>query len=381
VKPRASEIAIVHDWLTGQRGGEHVLEAVLELLPEATLFALTHVQGSVGPAIEAKKPRTSWLSRVPLLRRAPGLALPLLPRAIESLDLRDFEGVLSISHCVALGARARGTHLLYSLTPMRYAWDGFEDYARGANALARGIGEGLRGKLQRWDRAASRRPKAIACISEHVRERIRRSYEREARVVFPPVDTESFGEAGRHFEPGERFLALGAVRPNKRLDEVAMAFRELRLPLDIVGHGSARALDRLRELGGPTVAVLGELPRHAVIEKVARARALVHAAHEDFGIAPVEALAAGRPVIGFERSGVRESVGELGVLFQGPVIDGVRRFLESERDLPAPGVLRERAALFSKARFRESFSSFLREEGGPAFARALGPRAAGVFAW
>ena len=374
-------VAVVHDWLTGQRGGEHVLEAVLELLPGATLFALTHVPGSVAPAIEEKKPRTSWLSRVPLLRRAPGLALPLLPRAVESLDLRDFEGVLSISHCVALGARARGTHLLYSLTPMRYAWDGFEDYARGAGALARGIGEGLRGKLQRWDRAASRRPRAIACISEHVRERIRRAYEREARVVFPPVDTDAFGEAGRRLDRGERFLALGAVRPNKRLDEVAQAFRELRLPLDIVGPGSPRALERLRELGGPTVSLLGELPRHEVIERVARCRALVHAAHEDFGIAPVEALAAGRPVVAFERSGVRESVGELGVLFGGPVVEGVRRFLERERDLPGPEVLRERASLFSKRRFRESFSSFLREEGGPAFARALGLRATGVLAW
>jgi glycosyltransferase involved in cell wall biosynthesis len=369
-------VALVHDWLTGQRGGEHVLEAVLELLPGAELFALTHVPGSVARTIEARRPRTTWLSRVPLLRRAPGLALPLLPGTIESLDLRDFDGVLSISHCVAIGARARGPHLLYSLTPMRYAWDGFDDYARGRGALARAAGEGIRRRLQRWDRAASRRPRAIACISEHVRARIRAAYGRDARVVVPPVDTEAFAAAGRRLERGERFLALGAVRPNKRLDEVARAFKELALPLDIVGPGSPRALARLSALGGSSVSVLGELPRELVIERVARARALVHAAHEDFGIAPVEALAAGRPVVAFERSGVRESVGELGVLFAGSVVDGVRSFLERERDLPGPEVLRARAALFSKERFRETFSRFLREEGGAAFARALGPAGA-----
>lgn len=358
-------VAIVHDWLTGQRGGEHVLEAVLELLPDAEVVTLTHVPGSVSPAIEERVTRTSWLSRLPVASRSPGLALPLLPRAVESLDLSGFEAVLSISHCVAIGARVRGTHLVYSLSPMRYAWDAFDDYAAGSGRVARFVGEKLRARLQRWDRAASARPKAIACISEHVRARVQRAYGRDARVVAPPVDTVAFARGSEGVTPGERFVAVGAVRPNKRLDEVARAFRALGLPLDIVGQGSERALARLRALGGPTVSVLGEVPRDEVIARVARARALVHAANEDFGIAPVEALAAGRPVVAFARSGVKETVADLGVLFDGSVEEGVRRFLEVEKDLPGPSVLRARAALFSKERFRESFSRFLREEGFP----------------
>jgi glycosyltransferase involved in cell wall biosynthesis len=373
-------VAVIHDWLTGQRGGENVLEAVLELLPDAKLFALTHVPGAVSPAIEARRPTTTWLSRAPALSRAPGLALPLLPRAIESLDLRGFDAVLSVSHCVALGARARGAaHLVYSLTPMRYAWDGFEDYARGHGALARSVGSALRTRLQRWDRAAATRATAIACISEHVRARIRAAYGRDARVVYPPVDTGAFERASGTAVPGERFVAVGAVRPNKRLEATVRAFAALRLPLDVIGPASAGARARLAALGGGVVTVLGEIPREELVRRVATARALVHAANEDFGIAPVEALAAGRPVIAFARSGVAESVGELGVLFTDSVEEGVRRFLEREKDLPDATTLRARARLFSRDRFRESFSAFLREEGGEAFARALAPE--GVHAW
>jgi len=361
-------VAVVHDWLTGHRGGEHVLEAVLELLPQARVFTLTHVPGSVAPAIEERVQATSWLARVPFARRSPGLALPLLPRAVESLDLSGFDAVLSISHCVALGARTDGVHLLYSLTPMRYAWDGFEDYARGAGPLGRFAGARLRASLQRWDRAASRRPRAIACISEHVRARVREAYGREARVVPPPVDTERFERASEGVAPGERFIAVGAVRPNKRLDDLVRAFRELALPLDVVGPGAPRALARLRRLGGPTVSVHGEVPRDELVRLVARARALVHAAHEDFGIAPVEALAAGRPVVAFERGGVKETVSDTGVLFAGSVAEGVKRFLAVEKDLPGPEARRARARLFSRARFEERFKAFLREEGGEAFA-------------
>ncbi|MBI3724116.1 glycosyltransferase, partial [bacterium] len=300
--------------------------------------------------------------------------------------------VLSISHCVAVGARARGAHLVYALSPMRYAWDGFDDYASEAGSLgplaplARLLGGKLRQRLQRWDRTAGSpaRVRAVACISEHVRARVLEAWERDARVVYPPVDTETFARAGLAVSPGERFLALGAVRPNKRLDLVVSAFRELALPLDVIGPGSPRALERLQRKGGPLVSVLGEVPRDEVVRQVASARALVHAASEDFGIAPVEALAAGRPVIAFARSGVRESVApagepEAGVLFEEPtsasLVAAVRRFLAlSERgDLPDAALLRERAERFSRERFRENFSRFLRVEGGEAFARSLAP--------
>jgi glycosyltransferase involved in cell wall biosynthesis len=245
---------------------------------------------------------------------------------------------------------------------MRYAWDAFDDTPRGAKALGRFAAQRIRAALQEWDRNAAARPNAIACISEHVRARIRSAYNRDARVIHPPVDTDVFERASESATPGDRFVSVGAIRPNKRLDDVVLAFRVLGLPLDVIGPGSARALARLRKLGGPTVQVLGEIPRGELVQRVARARALVHAAHEDFGIAPVEALAAGRPVVAFANSGVKESVGDLGVLYAGSVEDGVRRFLEVEKDLPDPSVLRERARLFSKERFREKFSAFLQEQ-------------------
>jgi glycosyltransferase involved in cell wall biosynthesis len=373
--------AVVHDWLTGQRGGEHVLEAVLDLLPGADLHCVTHVKGAVSPALEQRAPRTSWLARIPGLRGRPAFALPLLTRAVESLDLRAYDAVLSVSHCVAVGARVRGAHLVYSLSPMRYAWDGYEDYASEAGGLgpvlgpvARVAGARLRDRLRRWDARAGRRARAIAAISEHVRARVRSAYGRDARLVYPPVDTEALGRAGRAATPGERFIAVSALRPNKRLALVALAFRKLGLPLDIVGQGSPRAIARLRELGGPTVQVLGEVSRGELVDRVARSRALVHAANEDFGIAPVEALAAGRPVIAFGACGVRESVaptGEApaGVLFfeaTAEAVEGaVRLFLEGPSFDPES--LRARAERFSLARFRESFARFLREEGGGAF--------------
>lgn len=378
------KVAVVHDWLTGQRGGEHVLAEVLALLPTADVFCVTHVPGSVDPAIEARVRGTSWLARVPLLRGRPDRALPLLPRAIESLDLAGHNAVLSVSHCVAVGARAGdAAHLVYSLSPMRYAWDAFDDYApRGPLRLGARL---LRGRLQAWDRRAGSRAsvRGVAAISELVRARVQEAYGRESRVVYPPVATEVFRRAGEAVEPGETFVAVGAVRPNKRLELVAAAFRELALPLEIVGPGSPRALARLRQLGGPTVTVTGELPRAEVVARVARARALVHAAREDFGIAPVEALAAGRPVVAFRDSGVRESVapaGErpCGLLFEEATVASlaaaVRRLAGmTPGELPAASELRARAERFSRERFRESFSAFLVAEGGEAFARALAP--------
>ncbi|MDO8837217.1 MAG: hypothetical protein Q7V01_16555, partial [Vicinamibacterales bacterium] len=252
-------LAIVHDWLTGMRGGEKVLEAVCALYPQADLFTLLHVPGSVSPAIERHRIRTSFIQRLPLASRLYRHYLPLFPAAVESLNLDGYDCVVSISHCAAKSVLVKRPerHLCYCLTPMRYAWDQFDAYfgpervGRAGSALLRPI----LASLARWDAATANRAGTYVGISRYVAGRIARYYNREAGVVYPPVDTAFFSPAD--VPRGGHALVVSALVPYKRVDLAILACRHAGVALRVVGDGPE--LPHLLRLAGAGVTFLGRL--------------------------------------------------------------------------------------------------------------------------
>lgn len=358
-----TRIALVHDWLTGMRGGETVLEEIGALVPEAPVYTLFHIEGSVSEALERRTIRTSFLQRAPLLRRHYRAYLGLFPAAIESLDLTGYDVVVSTSHCVAKGVvpAPDSFHLCYCFTPMRYAWDQEAVYfprRRGPVARLRGQ---ILSRVRTWDAAATPRVDEFVTISRFVAKRIRRYYGREAEVIPPPVDTRFFrpdeaGDASREY-----CLAVAAAVPYKRLDLAIEACERLGVELRLVTTGPDRP--RLERLSGAGTRVLGPVSREDLRELYRGARCFVQPGVEDFGIASVEALACGAPVVALGRGGVLDIVedGIHGVLYDTP--DDARALA---RAIDRSGSLRcnlsdlhRRASRFSTERFRSALRTRL----------------------
>ena len=361
-------VALIHDWLTGMRGGERCLEVFCELFPDADLFTLLHVPGSVSALIERRRVVTSFVQRLPAVATRYRHYLPLFPRAVESFDLRGYDLVLSSSHCVAKGARpAPGTpHVCYCFTPMRYVWDLYDDYfGRGAGRLTRIVMPPVARRLRRWDRESSARVDRFVAISRHVAARIDRDYGRRAEVIYPPVDVQRF-EVAAGGDDGF-YLVVSALSPYKRLDLAVQAAQRLGRRLLVVGWGPQER--RLRALAGPGVEFLGRRPDEEVAELYRRCRAVLFPGVEDFGIVPLEAMAAGRPVIAFEAGGALETVvppgGDrppTGLFFRDQTVDALAeamRRLESGAVAFEPKALRARAEEFDRVRFKDRIASFL----------------------
>ncbi len=370
-------VALVHDWLTGMRGGEKCLEALLAVFPEADIHTLLHIPGSVSPAIEARPIRTSFIGRLPGAARHYRHYLPLFPRAVESLDLAGYDLVVSLSHCVAKGALVppSARHVCYCFTPMRYAWDQYHAYLARMNWPTRSGMRLFMGYLRAWDRATAVRPDRYLTISSFVAERIRRCYGREAEVVYPPVETDFFTPPPSPAE-GAYYLVVSALVPYKCLDLVVRAAPALPHPVVIAGCGPEEA--RLRSLARGNVEFTGWLSREELRQTYRNCRAFLFPGEEDFGLTPVEAMACGRPVIGYARGGLGESVVPLGggddasatgILFdrQDPeaLAAAVRRF-EDSRGRIDPGACRRRALDFAPERFdaavREAVDRICREK-------------------
>jgi glycosyltransferase involved in cell wall biosynthesis len=360
--------AVVHDWLTGMRGGELVLEQILDLVPDPTLFTLFHFRGSVSPRIERVPIVTSFLQRLPL---GPGnyrRFLPLFPSAVESFDLSGFDRVVSSSHCVAKGVRPAGApHLCYCHTPVRYAYDQFDAYFPRETTRFFAVKKRLIGRLRDWDIRVSPRVTRFLANSTRVAERIRRAYGREARVLHPPVDVDFFtpGPPGGGYgqsEAGEFALCVGSLAPYKRFDRAVEWANRTGHPLRIVGKGPEEK--RLRAMAGSSVQFESDLPREELRERYRRCAFYLQPGEEDFGIASVEAQACGKPVIAFGRGGIRDVLAApgTGVLYEESSAGGIARAIDTLRRLGSNGVeARRNAERFSTQRFRSGFSEVFRE--------------------
>jgi glycosyltransferase involved in cell wall biosynthesis len=360
-------LAIVHDWLTGMRGGERFLEAVCERYPHAELFTLLHVPGSVTPVIERRRIHASAARWLPGVRHYYRKCLLLYPALVEQFDLERFDLVISSSHCVAKSVitRPATVHICYCHTPMRYAWDQFDTYfgRERIGRIGHGLMRGVMASLARWDRDTAGRVDRYLTNSQHVAARIRRYYNRESRVVHPPVDTDFFhpGPAGP-----ERFaLVVSGLVPYKRLEVAIDACRLARMPLKIVGTGPERG--RLAERAaydGAEVEFIGRVADETLRELYRRAAMTLMTGEEDFGIVPVEAQACGRPVVALARGGALETVvhGETGVLVDRPTAEAFARAIADAADHRFDSsVIRRHAERFGRARFHHELDAAIED--------------------
>jgi glycosyltransferase involved in cell wall biosynthesis len=365
-RPRA---ALVHDWLTGMRGGEKCLEVLCRRWPDASLFTLLHRPGSVSDAIAGLRLTTSFLQYLPEVHRYYRYLLPVMPAAIRSLRLPACDVVVSFSHCVAKAIHVPRDvpHVCYCFTPMRYAWH-MKDAYFGDNRV-RGIKarlvDAVLSRLRRWDRETAGGVTHFVAISETVRRRISDCYGRESAVIYPPVDTDFYTPAALPRE--DYYLALSAFAPYKRIDLAIEACNQLRRPLLIIGSGQDEG--RLKALAGPSVRFLGWQPDSAIRDHLRRCRALLFPGEEDFGIVPVEAMACGAPVIAFAAGGATETVvapesnrEPTGLLFKEQSVDCLADTLlrfEKESAEFSPNAARRRALRFNSARFAEELFTFV----------------------
>jgi glycosyltransferase involved in cell wall biosynthesis len=345
------------------RGGEKVLLSLARLFPNAPIYTLLHVKGSVCPELEARDIRTTFVQRLPGVATRYREYLPLFPAAAATIDLSGFDLVISSSHCVAKGVKpAPGAlHVCYCHTPMRYVWDRYGDYfgpgrVRGPARLVIPL---VARRLRAWDVATAPRVHRFLANSRHVAGRIQRYYGRPATVIPPPVDTEFFTPAADP-GPGRYDLVISALAPYKRIDLVLDAYRGTGRPLRIVGTGPAAEEARLRSHLPPEASLLGRVDDETLRELYRGCRAVIMAGVEDFGIVPLEAMACGRPAVVFAEGGGPESVtpGETGVLFREATPASLRAAVDSLDGMRFNiGTLRARA----EAQSRQVFEACVRD--------------------
>jgi len=352
--------ALVVSWLNQYGGAERVLEVAHDLFPHAPVFTSTYWPAAMPAAYRSWDIRVSFLDRFPLGRNSQRLLLPLYPRAFESLDLRGYDLILSITSAFAHGVLvpAGARHISYCLTPARFLWN-YSDYVEREriSRLPRMVLPLFIARLRDWDRRAAERVSQFVAISAQVRARIARDYGRESIIIHPPVDVERFQVSESR---GDFFLVLSRLVPYKRIDLAVRAFDELGLPLVVAGDGRDRA--RLEEMAKPNVRFLGRVSDETAHDLLEQCRAFVFPGEEDFGITPLEANACGKPVIAFAGGGALETVapGITGEFFREPTADAlaaaVRAFDDQKYDRR---VMRQHAEKFGAGVFKEKLSQLV----------------------
>ncbi|MBX3412335.1 MAG: glycosyltransferase [Pirellulales bacterium] len=387
------KLALVHDWLTGMRGGEKCLAALCRRFPDARLFTLLHAPGSTSPDIERMQITTSFLQHVPGVEARYRYLLPLMPKAVERFAIpADVDLVVSFSHAVAKGVRVPVgvPHVSYCFTPMRYAWHLRGEYFRSTDELVAverdtelsrpgyGVFSGklarrpvefardtLLDRMRDWDRRSAERVSHFVAISRTVAARIRECYGRESTVIYPPVDTDFYTPAQ---QPREDFyLVVSALVPYKRIDLAIATCNYLGKRLIVIGRGPET--EKLKTLAGPSIEFLGWQTDEEIREHLRRCRALLFPGHEDFGIVPLEASACGAPVIALERGGATETIlaGDenslgTGFFFREPTVDSLAtaiEMFEARPELFCPQLAREQAERFSAQRFERELVKYI----------------------
>ena len=360
------KIAIVHYWLVDRRGGERVVEALCELYPQADLFTNVYDPAPFARTLARHRVQTTFVNSLPFALQMLEPYLPLMPLALEQIDLRDYDLVISSESGPAKGVVVRpdALHICYCHSPMRYAWDMYHQYLAEAGAFKRMAMRPLMHYLRIWDQASAQRPDAIIANSEHTRRRIGKYWRRDATVIAPPVDTDRLAAARATVRRGDYYLCAGQLMGYKRIDLAVEAFNTLGFPLVVAGTGPE--LVALQRRARPNIKFLGWTPDDALARTIAGCKALVFPGEEDFGIVPVEAMSAGRPVIAYGRGGALDSVidGETGLFFHEPsaesLANAVRTF-ELERESFDADHIAAHAASFDREQFKARFADFVRD--------------------
>ena len=347
------KVAIIHYWLVGMRGGEKVIEALCEMYPQADIFTHVYVPEMVSDRIRQHRIFPTFINSLPRASKMYKTYLPLMPLALEQLDLRGYDLIISSESGPAKGiiAPSEALHVCYCHTPMRYIWNMYHDYRKSAGLVARLMMPPLTHYLRTWDVTSAARVDSFVANSATVARRIHRYYGADSVVIYPPVDTSAFSIAAPS-ELGDYYLMAGELVSYKRPDLAVRAFNEMKLKLVVVGGGEM--LDEIRRLAGPTVTVLGSQPFDVLKQHYARCRALIFPGEEDFGMVPVEAMASGRPVVAFGRGGATETVatGVSGVFFAEQSVEAISAAVRSLAAIEInPKEIAKHASQFGRDRF------------------------------
>jgi glycosyltransferase involved in cell wall biosynthesis len=365
------KVALVHDWLTGMRGGEKVLEVLCELYPQADLFTLVHNPGSISKLIENRRIHTAFINRLPGKSTKYRYYLPLFPIAVELFNFKEYDLILSTSHCVAKGVRTSPDtlHISYLHTPMRYVWDMYEEYfgADKTGFIQRKMIPLFANYLRLWDVTSSNRVDFFIANSGHVAKRIWKYYRREATVIHPPVDTGRFplSETNEDY-----YLIVSAFAPYKRIDLAIKVFNKLGKQLYVVGSGPEA--EKLKEMAGGNIRFFDWVPAEKLAEFYGACKALIFPGEEDFGIVPVEAQSCGKPVIAYGKGGALETIIGYdgsneqqcsGIFFPEQTEKALRRAVDQFESLVWNSqFIHAHARKFGRERFVKEIRSFIKEK-------------------
>jgi glycosyltransferase involved in cell wall biosynthesis len=357
------KVALVHDWLTGQRGGEKVLEALAEIFPEAPIYTLVYVRGSQIDEVERKDIRTSFVQKLPFIKKGYRWYLPLFPLAVELFNLQDYDLIVSSSHCVVKGVipHPDALHISYVHSPVRYAWNQYFSYfaPQKISFFSRLFIPPVIQYLRLWDESSSHRVDHFIANSRNVARRIEKYYRRQADVIHPPVDTQFF-QPGGAASGKDYFLIVSALVPYKRIDLAIEVFNREGLPLKIVGIGPD--YKELKKNAHSNVQFLGSLAPSDLLRAYQEARALLLPGEEDFGIAALEAQACGVPVIALGRGGALETVisEKTGIFFYELSVENLLGALDKFESFKFnKNTVRANAMNFSRDTFKGKICSYL----------------------
>lgn len=353
------KVAIVHYWFVGMRGGERVIEALCRLYPDADIYTHVYVPDRVSQTIRDHRVTTSFINSLPRAPRLYQRYLPLMPMALEQLDLRGYDLIISSESGPAKGIipPPNALHVCYCHSPMRYLWNMFHDYRERSGMLTRALMTPLAHYLRNWDAVSAMRVDDYVANSETVADRLKRYYRRDATVIHPPVDVTSF-EPVAAADVSDSYLMVGELVGYKRPDLAVQAFNQMGRKLTIIGGGEM--LGEIKRLAGPTVEVLGPQPFPVLRHHYARAKSLIFPGEEDFGLVPVESMASGRPVIAFGRGGATETVvdGLTGTFFHEQSVEAISAAVQRLEQMTIdPANLVRHAERFSTARFEQRFAA------------------------
>lgn len=357
------KVAVIHDWLTGMRGGEKVLEAILEIFPEAEIFTLICNEKNISEKIKKHKINTSFLQNIPGIFKFYRNFLPFFPAAIESFNLKKFDLVISSSHCVAKGVKVNGIpHICYCHTPMRYAYDQFSNYfsPKKNGWLKYKLISAIMPLLRNWDIKTAGRVTEFIANSENIRQKIKKYYEKDAEVIYPPVDIDFYSKDDS-VKKSDFYLIAGALVEYKKPDFVVDVFNNILKTEKLIIAGNGPMLTYLEKIKGNNIEIVKNPTDFEMREYYRKARCLLFPGEEDFGITMVEAISCGTPVLALKKGGALEIIkeGKTGEFFDGTVQDFIKKLEKINNTIYNYETMINEVKKFSKENFILNFKNFL----------------------